>query len=226
MFPAWLWLAGYAATAVVLALLWRRGTAGSAPRRFALLGFFSAVMILVMSLENPVIPYHFNLSVVAGIILGPRLSVLSALLVNTILALLGHGGVTVIGLNTLTLTTEMLVGYAAFHALTRAQRPPGPSAFVATVCGLAAGTVLSFFMVAMAAPYIDAMLGRFQGQDAHELTAVSGGHLSLTRLAVLMFGLGAIGWVIEGVLSSAIIGYLARYAPTTLAQPNLTEEVA
>ncbi len=117
--PAWLWLGGYAATVLALALLWRGGKATAEPRQFALLGIFAALMVLAMTFEVPPLSYHLNLTVVAGVVLGPRLSILAAFLANTLLAAMGHGGVTVVGLNTLVLSAEMLAGYAAFRLLMR-----------------------------------------------------------------------------------------------------------
>ena len=67
-------------------------------------------MLVGMSSEIIPIAYHINLTVLAGILLGPWLSIISAVIVNVMLALLGHGGVTVIGLNTLVISTEMIAG--------------------------------------------------------------------------------------------------------------------
>ncbi len=212
--PVWLWLAGYLLTALLIAVLSRRGQATAEPRRFALLGVFSAMMVLVMMLEIPPFSSHFNLSVMSGIIIGPQLAVLAALIVNLILALVGHGGLTVVGLNTLVLSTEMLVGYYTFRLLARGDRPTMAAAFGATFVGLAAGTAASYGLIAAGSPWIDEMMrsARLSPGERLELS-VSGAHLDLARLALIMFGAGVIGWLLESILSSAALVYLEKAFP-------------
>ena len=74
----------------------------------------AAVMVLGASVEIVPIAYHVNLTVFSGILLGPSLIFLATFVVNVILALFGHGGITVIGLNTLTLSIEGILGYYFF----------------------------------------------------------------------------------------------------------------
>jgi len=172
-------------------------------------------MVLVMLLEVPPFGAHCNLSVVSGIVLGPQLAVPAALVVNLILALIGHGGVTVVGLNSLVLSSEMLVGQYAFRGLTRARMGTVPAVFIATVVGLGTGTAMTYGAIAVAAPWIDRALqsaGTGPGAEV-ELEAVSGAHLDLARLALIMFGVGLIGWVVEGLLSCFVVTYLKRAFP-------------
>ncbi|MHB9025294.1 MAG: energy-coupling factor ABC transporter permease [Armatimonadota bacterium] len=217
--PVWLWLAGYAATALLVAILWWRGQATARPRRFARLGVFAALMVLVMMIEVPPISYHFNLSAVSGIILGPQLSVLAALIVNIVLSLIGHGGITVVGLNTLLLSVEMIMGYVIFQALFRLRFPLRPAGFIATFFGLLVGTAASFGLIAAGKPYIDRTLQSATLYPGEELEhVISGTQLDLQRLFILMFVLGVIGWIVEGLLSSAMLGFLQRTDPALLSE--------
>jgi len=212
--PVRIWLAGFLLTALLVGVLWQGGRATARPRRFALLGLFAATMMLVMTIELPPFGYHFNLTVVSGIILGPQLSVLAALIVNTLLALLGHGGITVIGLNTLSISAEMMAGAAVFHLLSRWGAGVRPAGFVAVLCGLATGTGVSFGIISLGRPWIDATLRAATLRPGAELApGIAGPELDLTRLALLMFGLGAIGWVVEGLFSGAVLVYLRRVYP-------------
>lgn len=212
--PTWLWLSGYAVTAFLIAALWRWGKATADPRRFALLGIFAAIMIIIMTIEVPPFSYHFNLSVVTGIILGPQLSVLAALMVNVILALVGHGGITVVGLNALVLSTEMIAGYYAFRLLSRLKLSVGKSTFAATIIGLAVGTAAGYGIIVLGSPWIDRVLRAASLRPGEELgPGIEGASLDLTRLAILMFGIGAIGWLLEALLSAAILSYLNRIYP-------------
>ena len=228
--PLWLWLSGYAVAALMIALLWRGRVADT--KRFALLGMFSALMILVMSIEIP--PYHMNLSVVTGIVLGPALAIVASFIVNLFLAFVGHGGITVVGLNTLVIAVEMLAGYGIFRGLQRLRLSLPVAGFLAVVLGLALGSAASLGIVALGAPAIDQKLqqdavdGRAQVAHVmadveartghpreHEIIeqATSAGRLDLRRMAMLMFGVGLIGWVLEGILSAAILVALARVFP-------------
>jgi len=208
--PVWLWAAGYLLAFLLIGVLWRGGKATAEPRRFALLGILAAMMILV---EVPPVSYHFNLSVVTGIILGPRLSVLAALMVNVILSLIGHGGITVIGLNTLVLSTEMIAGYYGFRLLRRIGLTK--AGFMATLMGLFLGTSAGFGIITLGSPWIDRVL---RAGVTEELgPGIEGPYLNLTRLAILMFGVGAAGWVVEGILSAAILGYLHKVYPDVVS---------
>ncbi|HEY3297711.1 MAG TPA: energy-coupling factor ABC transporter permease, partial [Armatimonadota bacterium] len=131
--PTWLWMLGYLAAALSIGTMWRWGRVKEEPRRFSLLGIFSAIMILVMMIEIPPVSYHFNLSIVAGIVLGPQLSILAALIVNVILSLIGHGGITVVGVNTLVLSSEMLAGYYLFRLFMKFNMRVSTAGFAATM---------------------------------------------------------------------------------------------
>lgn len=210
--PVWLWAAGYLLAFALIGVLWKGGKATAEPRRFALLGIFAAMMILVAMIEIPPVSYHFNLSVVTGIILGPQLSVLAALMVNVILSLIGHGGITMIGLNTLVLSTEMIAGWLAFRLLRRIGLARG--VFLATIIGLLVGTSLGFGIITIGSPWIDRMLR--MGVTEELGPGIEGPYLNLTRLAIFMFGIGAVGWIFEGMLSAAILGYLSKVYPGIL----------
>jgi len=82
-------------------------------------------MLVAMNLEILPLAYHINLSVVSGILLGPALGFLAAFIANLMLALMGHGGITVMGLNTLLLGSEAVLGHTVFHLLQNRLRYSG-----------------------------------------------------------------------------------------------------
>jgi cobalt/nickel transport system permease protein len=222
--PFWLWAGGYVVAALLLLIAWRLGRQQTNVKRFALLGIFAAMMLLVMTIEIP--PYHANLSVVTGIILGPSLAVLAAWIINLFLAFMGHGGITVAGLNTLVVAIEMLAGMAVFHGLRRLRVPLAVAGFLAVVIGLGLGTGASFGIIVAGAPAINASLRAPQAAHEHEEAdslleeASHDGQLDLHRLAWLMFGLGSIGWILEGILSAAILTALNRVYPGLVIRPD------
>ncbi|MDO8914874.1 MAG: energy-coupling factor ABC transporter permease, partial [Coriobacteriia bacterium] len=117
--PAWLWATGWIAA---LALVWIASAIAKRAdirRKVPLLGVVAALVLVSMSSEIVPIAYHVNLTVVAGVLLGPWLGIIAAFIVEVVLALLGHGGVTVIGLNTLMIGGEMVLGWALFRLAVR-----------------------------------------------------------------------------------------------------------
>jgi cobalt/nickel transport system permease protein len=148
--PLWLVGLGWAVTIVLLAaalLALRRADRG---QLIPQLGIVSALLVAAMATEIVPIAYHVNLTVLGGIILGPAAGFLAAFVVNVILALFGHGGVTVVGLNTLVIGAECVLGYTFFHLFTRALRQRiGLAAGLATVLTLFLSTSLSIGIVAL-----------------------------------------------------------------------------
>src|SRR5512139_2578257 len=115
--PVWLWVSGFLVMAAVLWICLYRLRGMDRKKKIPLLGVLSAVMLVVMSIELLPIAYHLNLSVVAGILLGPSLGFIAAFIVNLMLALMGHGGITVMGLNTLLLGAEAMLGHTLFYLI-------------------------------------------------------------------------------------------------------------
>jgi cobalt/nickel transport system permease protein len=69
--PWWLWVTGWAATALLLAVASRMATRAGSRRAVPLVGAISALVLVAMSTEIVPIAYHVNLTVIAGALLGP-----------------------------------------------------------------------------------------------------------------------------------------------------------
>jgi cobalt/nickel transport system permease protein len=233
--PAWLVLAGWIGA---LALVWyaaRRARAIDVRRKVPLLGIVAALVLVAMSTEIVPIAYHVNLTVVAGALLGPWLGAIAAFIVVVMLALLGHGGVTVIGLNALMIATEMALGWALFRTLVRLLGRPRVrwAAGVATVLTLAVTTTMLVGLVALAGG--GTATARETGAlDPRSLTfanPLTGGivsvntlrgpeppvapaaPLTVARFAAVVYTLGPIGWVLEALVTAGVLGYVARVRP-------------
>lgn len=115
---SWWLLADLLAAAWLLLALRRERSASRRPR-LPLLGALGACMLLTMSVPLGPLPLHLNLTVITGILAGPWLGFITVFLVNVLLSLLGHGGLTVLGLNSLLMGMEVAVGWWAFHRLGR-----------------------------------------------------------------------------------------------------------
>jgi ABC-type Co2+ transport system permease subunit len=150
--PAWLTAGGWLFALAVVWIASAVARRGDVRRKVPLLGVVSALVLVSMSSEIVPLAYHINLTVVAGALLGPWLGVIAAFIVEVVLALLGHGGVTVIGLNTLMIAGEMVLGWALFTLFVRAlgRSRVGWATGVATVLTLAVTTAALVGVVALA----------------------------------------------------------------------------
>ncbi len=150
--PAWLWVGGWLLTLVLIAVAGRRAERADVRRKVPLLAVVSALMLVGMSSEIVPLAYHVNLTVIAGVLLGPVLSLIAAFIVEVVLAMLGHGGVTVLGLNTLMIASEMVLGWLLFRSLVSmlGRSRVRVAAGVATVLALAVTTTMLVGIVALA----------------------------------------------------------------------------
>ena len=211
--PVWLWVSGFLAMAAVLAFCLYRLRGMDRKKKIPLLGVLSAVMLVAMSLEILPIAYHLNLSVAAGILLGPSLGFIAAFIVNSMLALLGHGGITVMGFNTLLLGAEAMLGHTLFYLFT--DRLP-------TFWRAAIATLLTLFLVSLCLIGIVAISHADSDQFLHHHDRQGGDHgqeaapASVSTFAVMVLSLGLIGWVIEAAITGAVIRFISQVKPDLL----------
>ncbi|MGI5837116.1 MAG: energy-coupling factor ABC transporter permease [Chloroflexota bacterium] len=235
--PLWIIALGWVATIALLILSTGRLRRGGLEIKLSLLGMMSALMLVAMSLELIPIGYHVNLTVVSGILLGPTLAFVAAFVVNLILAFFGHSGITVVGLNTLLIGTEMELGYFLFRAgrgLVTRGIGVGLLAGAVTVVSLLAGSLLMIGVVALSnvnpgiarpeATIIErggeisfrnpfgegAVAWRPFGEEPEPSAPPE---IDIATFATLVLGLGAVGWIVEAVITGAIIRYLVAVRP-------------
>jgi cobalt/nickel transport system permease protein len=224
--PFWLWVSGFIVSILVGVILFQSSQKKDLARRLPLLGMMAAAMILGASVEIVPIAYHINLTVISGILLGPSLIFLAAFVVNVILALFGHGGITVIGLNTLTLSIEGILGYFLFRLLWRLFRRLTPAIFIATFLALFCSTLLMIGVVSLGTSHYEELIHQ-EGKgiiefhlskekvDEHQ-GGVSEGKANLKRFIAIVLPLGFIGWILEGVITTLIARYIHRLRPDLL----------
>jgi len=177
-------------------------------KKIPLLGALAAAMLVGMSI--PILPgYHINLSVISGILMGPSLGLVAAFIANLILAFMGHGGITVIGLNTLLLGSEAVLGHTFFYLL-KDRLPIFWRAALATVLTLCITSAILIGFVAIS--HIDpAMLHHDEDQD--HILAMRG---SVATFAVLVFTIGIVGWLIEAAITGAVVKFISQVKPDLL----------
>lgn len=226
--PLWLWSSGWLITLVAVVIASKVASRHDVRRRLPLLSVVAAFMLVAMSAEIVPLAYHVNLTVIGGVLLGPALSIVATFIVELMLALLGHGGVTVIGVNSVIMSVEMLAGAWLFRLLIRAlgRRRIRGAALGATVLGLALSTTLLVGVVALS----DRVGGT--APDTHAIEETQGGHgtgdahdehghaepldLEPGRFAALVYTLGPLGWLMEGLLTAWVLAYVDRIRPGLL----------
>jgi cobalt/nickel transport system permease protein len=236
--PLWLVAAGWVVTLALLFLASRRLSGPEMGRKIPLLGVMAAVMLVGMSTEFVPIAYHVNLTVLAGIIVGPAMGFLVAFIVNLILALFGHGGITVVGLNTLIIGAECAMGYYIFRALYRLLQPRIKSvaapAGVAVIVTLFISTMMLIGIVALS--NVDPGKARDTGsldvqtlsfKNPFEEGVISNrvinpekeaagnfylhdSGINLGRFAAAVLLLGSIGWILEAMITAVIVQFIYR----------------
>ncbi len=208
--PVWLWVSGFILMAAALGFSLFRLRAMDMKRKIPLLGALSAAMLVAMSIEILPPVYHINLSVVAGILLGPPLGFVAAFSANLILALMGHGGVTVIGLNTLLLGAEAVLGHTIFF-LFKNRLPVFWRAAAATVLTLFIVSLLLIAIVAIS----HADIGAFRHDGGHGHARDE--HASVAAFAVMVLSLGVVGWIVEAAVTGAVVKFISQVKPELLS---------
>lgn len=224
--PVWLWVSGFIVAILVGAILFRLIKKEDLPRRLPLLGMMAAAMILGASVEILPIAYHVNLTVISGILLGPSLIFLAVFVVNIILALFGHGGITVIGLNTLTLSIEGILGYFLFRLLWRVFRRLTPAIFVATFLALFCSTLSMIGLVSLGTSHYEELIHQEgkgiigfefgKEKEGHQKDGMPEREVNLKRFIAIVLPLGFIGWILESVITTLIARYIHRLRPDLL----------
>jgi cobalt/nickel transport system permease protein len=225
--PIWLWVSGWIVSVLVWIILLRMTEKKDVSRRLPLLGMMAATMVLGASVEILPIAYHVNLTVISGILLGPSLIFMATFIVNVVLALFGHGGITVIGLNTLVLSMEGVLGYFLFRLFWKVLKKLTIATFLATFLALAISTFAMIGVVGLGVPHYEELIHQESGTgifnfellrektDHHE-TKETGKEVDLKRFMAVVLPLGCLGWILEGVITCLIIRYIHRLRPDLL----------
>ena len=218
-------LLGFALTGLVVLWASRQVTPSEAAARVPRVAVLAALMVLGQSVPLGFVPFHLNLTALAGILLGSALGALAVVAVNVVLALMGHGGVTVIGLNSLVLITEIVLAGALFRWL-RGRLAAGAAASVATALTLTVslGLILGLARLGGAQPWEVVHVEEPGEGHADMHGAGEAGHgeargLGAFATAVLPVFLAGAG--VEAAVTGAVTAYIARVRPDLLARPGL-----
>lgn len=222
--PAFWAAFGYVATGVILAVallaIKRADRRALVPR----IGVMAALMMAAMSVPLGFLPYHINLTALTAVILGPWAGFVAVFIANLMLALVVHGGITTVGLNTLVIGAEVFASWTVFRGILlvlrvvrRAKladlsaRAVAGIAAVATVAALMLSTSLMIGVVAMT--QVDPSIAMHVHEGAQSITHDDIQPLSLGTFARIVFGLAAPGWIIEGLVVASLVAFLMKVRP-------------
>ena len=219
--PVWLWVLGFLVMSLIMSFNLLRLRTMDMKKKIPLLGALSAAMLVGMSLPTEIIlpGYHINLSVVTGILIGPALGFVAAFIANLILALMGHGGITVIGLNTLLLGSEAVLGHTFFYFFKAA----------------------SFFLAGRLRYGVDLASSRRCSSSVSSRCPILIRNCSImakntdmnfgrtdrcATFAVLVLSIGAVGWIIEAAITGVVIKFISQVKPDMLGHVLHTDRDA
>jgi len=213
-------MAGWIVTALILAFSIYRIKNTELKRKIPLIGIISALMIVCMTIPIIPIAYHINLSVVAGIILGPAVAFISIFIVELIIAMFGHGGITVVGLNTVVIGTEAFIGFYLFQLFMALIGRDSImwSSGLAAVISLILSTSILIGVVYVSQINPEIVIGI---EEEHPMEAANVGNIpnelvkginikSFAKTILILLG---IGWILEGIITAFVIRYVSRVRP-------------
>ena len=135
--PPLVWIVG--ALLAVLALAWSlRVTRAQGPREIAFQSALGGIMLAVMAIPVPITAFDYCMTLAGpvGVLLGAAGAFQASFVVTVILALMGQGGFSVIGLNTLVLGTGAALARPLYVALVRRWSPAASMATATAVSQL------------------------------------------------------------------------------------------
>jgi cobalt/nickel transport system permease protein len=222
LLPVWVWGPGLLVALLFLVLGSRRSRAQS-PQRIAYQGALGGLMLAAMAIPLGPFEYHVTLAGPMGILLGGTGAFQVAFVVSAILALMGHGGLTVVGLNALVLGSGAWAAHRAYRVVAGRMRP-APALALGTAAGQALAGLLWFAVVALSlrlgAPGV--------APHGHAGGGHPGGAGGFTAFAAFAVPLWFVGIVVESVIAFGLGRFLARVQPGLLpvAPADPAREVA
>ncbi len=208
--PVSWWLAGYIITILALIFVQLRHKQAEVRLKIPLLGVVAALMLIGMSLPLGFIPFHVNLAVFAGILLGPGLGFAASFAAVFFLSLIGHGGLTVVGVNALTVGIEAVLGGYLYILFVKVLRMPFTfSIVITTLISLIVSIIFVVAVVALSTNY--GFTDVLQLQVELKLTSVA-----LARFIAIMLIIAIIGITVETIVTTWIIGFIKSVRPDIL----------
>jgi cobalt/nickel transport system permease protein len=213
--PPLLWAAGLVLTVIVLFFATRGATHAhgahlAGPRAIALQSALGGIMLVVMAVPVPITAFDYCMTLAGpvGVLIGGAAAFQVSFVVTLILALMGQGGFTVIGLNTLVLGAGAALARPVYLRCLARLRPAGAMA-AATAVSQLFSSLLWVALLWLSVRLTPSLLG--DREVAHGLRWLQGGILLAVLLPLLALAVG-----IESLLGYGLAGFLDRVRPDLL----------
>lgn len=199
--PFWVIVWSLLAGGIVALILYLMGRHATSPRKLAIAAMCTSVGFAVFQVSIPVFGgIHLNLTPLIGILAGPALGSLAALLINIFSAAVGHGGWGMIGANTIVNVTEVVIAYYVYRFVrTKVKLDRFTSALGATVAALSISALAIIAIVAVSGI-----------QDSEQTKEEI-----VTNLAIIAAVNIAVG-VLEGFVTGYIVSFIGKVRPDLL----------
>ena len=210
--PPVFWVSGLVLTALLL--FWSTAqTRRSGPRELAFQSSLGGIMLAVMAFPVPITAFEYCMTLAGpvGVLLGAGAAFQVSFVVTLILALLGQGGFTVVGLNTVVLGLGAMAARPLYVGLVNALGPARAMAAATALSQLLSTLIWSAVLVG----------------SVRLTPGVAGEHAvaeSLVRVwqgtgAMLVVPLLALAVALESLLGYGLGHFLARVRPDLLPAP-------
>lgn len=202
---AFYWLISIALLGIV-AFYFRRTGKSIEVKTLSVAGAATALAFVIFQVEVPILGgIHLNFTPMLGILVGPIIGSVSAIIINILSSAIGHGGWGPIGLNFLLNLVEIVFAFSIFLFLFRRRRvSPFLAAFVATLIALTVSNVLMVSTLTISG---------IQGVEGVE---------ELQGLFLLAL-INEVAAVVESIVTGFLIGYLVKVKPELLGGGKIEE---
>jgi len=195
---AFYWLISIALLGIV-AFYFRRTGKSIEVKTLSVAGAATALAFVIFQVEVPILGgIHLNFTPMLGILVGPIIGSVSAIIINILSSAVGHGGWGPIGLNFLLNLVEIVFAFSVFLFLFRRRRvSPFLAALVATLIALTVSNVLMVSALTISG---------IQGVEGVE---------ELQGL-FLLASINEVAAVVESIVTGFLIGFLVKIKPELL----------
>ncbi len=207
--PPLVWIAG--ALLAALALAWSvAATRAEGPREIAFRSALGGIMLAVMAIPVPITAFDYCMTLAGpvGVLLGAAGAYQASFVVTLILALMGQGGFSVIGLNALVLGAGAAIARPLYLALAPRFRPPAAMA-VATALSQLVSSALWIGILLLSVRVSPAALR--EHEVTHALAWLRHGAVAVTVGLLL-----AVAVAVESLLGFGLARFLDRVRPDLL----------
>ena len=206
--PFWVIVWSLAAGGLVALALFLIGRRETSPRRLAIAAMCTSVGFAVFQVSIPVFGgIHLNLTPLIGILAGPGLGSLAALLINVFSAAVGHGGWGMIGANTIVNVIEVFVAYYVYRLVrVRLKSDRFTSGLGAAIAALSVS--------ALAIVAIVAVSGIQDSEQTKEEILANMAIIAAVNVAVGVF---------EGIVTGYVVNFIGKVRADLLREAEAVE---